>query len=118
MPSPVRIKFKASIPLYMEVNLVQKHGFVVHSRKKNEWVIFEKKDFTPKITVMGDITPLAQKGLLNRIDKIINWYDVPEQHTHSIRLRLTSLAAGFDPKERKFIQDWTDENYPAAKDVR
>lgn len=97
----------------MEMNLVQKHGFVVHSREKGKWVIFEKKNFTEKqIKVVGEVTPLMQGNLIKRISKIVDWYANPQQHVPSIRMRLTGLAAGLDSKERTFVHEWMEKNYP------
>lgn len=114
MPSPVKIKIKSTIPFTLEMKLVQQYGFKVHSRKKGEWVIFAKDEWPEmELKKVGDVTPLIQASLIRRINKIVEWYADPTKHTTSIRLRLTNLAAGLDPKERQFVQDWTEQHYPA-----
>lgn len=117
MPSPVRVKFRA-LPWTVEYKLIQKYDFVVHSRKQGEWVILQKrnfKDFTP-VDISG-MTEESKKFLLNRIKKIVDFYDHPDRHETSIRLRIRNFCMGLNPPDRQFVQDWLEKTYPDKEKV-
>ena len=95
--------------------LVSKYGFRIHSRVHGISFIMEKI-FTdvrkPDPLETHDLSKEDKEKLIRSCERIVSWYNKPENHVLEIRNRLYVIALLKPEPEKKFIQDWCEINYP------
>lgn len=114
MPSLAKLRFRKSIPLPLEIALVQRHGFHVSVKRGAalDYVTFEK-DLVPinKRPLKTDSLDEATKNeCVRKCTRIMDMFDNPEGHIRSIRARISNLASCHPPLERQFMHEWMMTN--------
>lgn len=116
-----QLKFKSDIPLRLEYALVNRFGFNFVSRKKNEWVIYER-EVKPGYVDFSDLKEDVITDLTRRVNRIVMSFEQPEEHLVQIKARCTNLARTLTPKQRAWVMDWIkrvideEEDEPADGD--
>lgn len=110
----IKLQFSADITLPLEIALVQRWGFRVHTKRNQtgKYITFSK-DVIPRNrreTNPDMLDEVTKTLLLRKINKIVDFYENPELCVRSIRARINNLAMTQAPDERLFIQKWAQEH--------
>lgn len=109
----IRLQFKNDMPFTLELILVNKYGFRVIQRNKQANIVIYGKTLKPapkKALNSDELDEKKQNELIHRINKIVNFYECPENYVKQIKIRLHNLAMCYSALERQFILDWMGRN--------
>lgn len=107
-----RIKFRDVISWDLEHRMCTRFGFRIHGRKKDDYLILEKefRQHPSEVLVNGELPQDVQNMLIKRCNVIVGHFLDPDAHVFTIRTRLHNIAQTLPPLQRKFINDWMENN--------
>lgn len=119
------LKFKPTMPLALESKLVNKYGYAVEQRIHGQFISFvQSAVIRPTSSVssatvfrptFGSVVSVARQAeLMQRCDNIVDFFPDPYNQGGAIRTRLHNIAQTLPLAERKFIQEYMDDNFPVS----
>lgn len=104
MNKSIRLQFKPSIPIRLE-NVLASFGFVLHSRKKDRWVIYRKTlDAKPQLTYA------IRENLEHKLNDILDEYYDPYPYILEIRTKCMEVAEGLSGAQKEWVLGWIETN--------
>lgn len=120
------LKFRHDLPFYLECRLSSKLGFYLQKKVFKEHMLFVKpdglkvNDTRTSYVVLSqtgdenDVVSVYRMGELNRrCDNIVSFFTDPYKAIGPLRQRLHNMAQSLKPSERKYINSYMDEHFPA-----
>lgn len=113
------IKLKSDCPVWLENRLITKFGYYIQQRKYKEAIIFVKLAGVQTIpdeplpnTVSG-LTKAQEENLVNRCDRIVDYFVDPYNMMSTVRTRLHNMRQTLrTAPEQQFVLEYMDENFP------
>lgn len=113
-PDRVLLKFRPDLPVGLRTALIE-FGFMWHSTRYNQWVIFAKDRSPPNDSVW-------KVSLETKMRKIIDGYLDPYAHLGAIKSEVVIMTQGLPKVQKEWCEEWLDneidtDNEPPWEDA-